>query len=117
MPRQANSRPALSKRRRPRRGNLEACLPNQTFTNYYNRWQELGGMRFYTAARWFVLLLFGITGSLLAHTPLWPLSGAGSTVAILIWCYALFNVLATIALFLPWLGALLNVAFIIDIAF
>ena len=92
-------------------------MPNVPSPSYYNRWQMLGGIRFYTTARWFVLLFFGITGPLLSQVPLWPPSAAMSTVAVLIWCYLLFTLLATFALFLPWLGALLNVAFIIDIAF
>jgi signal transduction histidine kinase len=35
----------------------------------------------------------------------------------LVWAYALFNLLASLALFLPALGALLNVAFLVDIIF
>jgi signal transduction histidine kinase len=35
----------------------------------------------------------------------------------LVWAYALFNLLATLALFIPALGALLNIAFLVDIVF
>jgi signal transduction histidine kinase len=82
-----------------------------------DRWQMLGGDRFYTFARWAVLVLLIVTGGLLANQPLWPPSPAMSPILLLVWGYALFNLLATFALFLPALGPVLNLAFVVDIAF
>ena len=81
------------------------------------RWQMLGGDRFYIAARWAVLLLLALIGSLLAHAPLWPLSLSMPPLLLLIWAYGLFNLLATIALLLPIFSVVLNVAFVVDILF
>jgi signal transduction histidine kinase len=77
----------------------------------------LGGDRFYTAARWVVLLLLIGASRLLSDVPIWPPSGAMTPFLLLIWGYALFNLLTTLALFLPSLGWLLRVAFIVDLLF
>jgi signal transduction histidine kinase len=77
----------------------------------------LGGDRFYTAARWIVLLLLIATSGLLMHGPIWPPTPTMHPFLLLIWGYALFNLITTLALFLPALGGLLNVAFLADIIF
>jgi signal transduction histidine kinase len=84
---------------------------------YQDRWQMLGGDRFYTAARWIVLILLVATSGLITQQPIWPPSRAIPPFMLLIWGYALFNVLATLALFLPPLGGLLSIAFLVDIIF
>jgi signal transduction histidine kinase len=81
------------------------------------RWQLLGGDRFYIAARWVVVILLALIGVLLVQQPIWPPSLAMSPIFLLIWGYGLFNLLATIALFVPALSGLLNIAFIVDIVF
>lgn len=81
------------------------------------RWQLLSGDRFYIAARWAVLVLLVVIGSLLARQPFWPPSPPISPILLLVWGYALFNLLATLALFVPRLGLLLNLAFLADIVF
>jgi signal transduction histidine kinase len=77
----------------------------------------LSGDRFYIAARWAMLALLGVIGSLLAGQPLWPLSPSTDPILLLVWGYALFNLLASLALFAPRLGGLLNLAFLADIIF
>jgi signal transduction histidine kinase len=77
----------------------------------------LSGDRFYIAARWAVLVLVAVIGSLLVQQQLWPLTLAMPPILQLVWAYALFNLLAWLALFIPPLGALLNVAFLVDIIF
>jgi signal transduction histidine kinase len=77
----------------------------------------LGGDRFYIAARWAVVLLLALVGSLLTKTPIWPPSPAMPAILLLIWCYGVFNLLASVALLLPLLSGLLNIAFAIDIIF
>src|SRR5262245_54017828 len=77
----------------------------------------LGGDRFYTAARWVVLVLLFATSGLITGESAWPPTRGMSPFLLLIWGYALFNVLATLALFLPALGGLLSVAFLVDIVF
>ena len=68
-------------------------------------------------ARWAVLVLVAVISSLLVEQPLWPFSLDMPPILQLVWAYALFNLLAWVALFVPALGALLNVAFLIDIIF
>src|SRR5947208_6414708 len=72
------------------------------------RWQMLSGDRFYIAARWVILALLALIGSLLARQPLWPPGLAMNPILQLVWAYALFNLLASLALFIPGLGTLLN---------
>ncbi len=81
------------------------------------RWQMLSGDRFYIAARWVILVLLAVIGSLLARQPLWPPALAMGPILQLVWVYALFNLLASLALFVPALGVLLNMAFLVDIVF
>ncbi|HEX9373695.1 MAG TPA: histidine kinase, partial [Roseiflexaceae bacterium] len=81
------------------------------------RWQLLSGDRFYIAARWGVVALLFVMGSLFSNQPLWPLSQTMPPIQMLVWCYALFNLAATIALFVPMLGVVLNLAFAADILF
>jgi len=81
------------------------------------RWQLLSGDRFYIAARWAVLALLAVIGSLLARQPFWPPAPEISPILLLVWGYALFNLLASLALFVPRLGPLLNLAFLADIVF
>lgn len=81
------------------------------------RWQLLGGDRFYIAARWAVFILLMVIGSLLAEQPIWPLVPSMAPVLLLAWAYGLFNLLATVALFVPSLTWLLNAAFVVDILF
>src|SRR5690242_9322298 len=89
-------------------------IPSQSIAT---RWQMLGGDRFYVAARWAVLLLVALIGTLLVQAPIWPPSLAMPPLLLLIWCYAIFNLLATFALLLPFLSAFLNFAFLVDIVF
>jgi signal transduction histidine kinase len=77
----------------------------------------LGGDRFYIATRWAVVLLLAIIGLLLVPAPIWPPSLSMPPLLLLIWSYGLFNLLASIALFLPILSGLLNIAFVVDIIF
>src|SRR4051812_35920230 len=81
------------------------------------RWQMLSGDRFYIAARWVSLALLAVIGSLLARQAVWPPTLAMEPILRLVWGYALFNLLVSLALFVPALGALLNVAFLVDIIF
>jgi signal transduction histidine kinase len=77
----------------------------------------LGGDRFYAIARWMVLLLLVGISRLLVDAPFWPPSPAMPTFLLVLWAYALFTILTTLALFLPALGGLLNIAFYVDLAF
>jgi signal transduction histidine kinase len=81
------------------------------------RWQMLSGDRFYIIARWATLVLLAVISSLLARQSFWPPTLVMSPILQLVWGYALFNLLASLALFVPQLGTLLNVAFLVDIVF
>jgi signal transduction histidine kinase len=77
----------------------------------------LSGDRFYIIARWATLVLLAVIGSLLARQSFWPPTLVMSPILQLVWGYALFNLLASLALFVPQLGTLLNMAFLVDIVF
>ena len=76
----------------------------------------LGGDRFYALARWLVLLLLFAIAGLLTKEPIWPPTIARNPIHIIIWCYAAFNILATLALLIPPLRAVRVYAFVADIA-
>ena len=96
---------------------MEATTLTAPTPTYHDRWQMLGGDRFYTAARWVVLLLLIATSGLVAHQPIWPPSLAMPLFLLLIWAYALFNLVTTVALVVPQIGWVLNIAFLVDIIF
>ncbi len=82
-----------------------------------SRWQMLGGDRFYTFARWLIILLLFAISSLLTNAPLWPITATSSPTVIVLWAYMLFGLLATVALFVPLFSPLLNLAYLFDIGF
>jgi signal transduction histidine kinase len=80
-------------------------------------WRLLGGERFYTLARWVtILLLFAIT-RFITDTPLWPISIESQPLVVMLWAYAAFSLLASLAVFLPGVSQLLNLAYLVDIGF
>lgn len=81
------------------------------------RWGLLGGERFYTLARWVtILLLFAIT-SFLTSSPIWPIRIDSQPLVVILWAYTAFGLLASVAVFLPGVGQLLGLAYLLDIGF
>ena len=78
-------------------------------------WVMLGGESFYISVRWLVLILLFLIGPLLTGEPLFPPLNSRQPVAMLIWAYAGFNLLATAALFIQPLAAFNRIAFYVDI--
>ncbi|NTW03390.1 MAG: GAF domain-containing protein, partial [Oscillochloris sp.] len=90
--------------------------PNQHGTGS-DRWKLLGGERFYALVRWVtILVLFAIT-SFIAHTPIWPISVESEPLVVMLWAYAAFSLLASLAAFLPGIGQVLSLAYLVDIGF
>jgi signal transduction histidine kinase len=82
-----------------------------------DRWKLLGGERFYTLARWVtILLLFAITQFITAK-PLWPIGFDSDPLIVMIWAYTAFSLLASLAVFLPGVGQLISLAYLVDIGF
>lgn len=96
---------------------MEATTATSTMPTSNDRWQMLSGDRFYTMARWVVLLLLIGMSRLIADTPIWPVSSSMPPVLLLIWGYTLFNICVTIALFIPALAGILRLAFFVDVIF
>lgn len=76
----------------------------------------LGGERFYTLARWLIILLLFAISPLLTDSPLWPIQ-LTNTITVLLWSYAGFGLVTTIALFIPFFNPLLNIAYLLDVIF
>ncbi len=76
----------------------------------------LGGERFYILARWLIILLLFAISPLLTDSPLWPIRLANA-ITVLLWSYAGFGLLTTIALFIPFFSPLLSLAYLLDIMF
>ncbi|MBX0330331.1 GAF domain-containing sensor histidine kinase [Oscillochloris sp. ZM17-4] len=82
-----------------------------------DRWRLLGGERFYTLARWVtILLLFAIT-RFMTGTPIWPITTESQPLVMMLWAYAAFSLLASMAVFIPGTGQLISLAYLIDIGF
>lgn len=94
---------------------MQATTGTSSLTSQ-DRWQMLGGERFYILARWLIILLLFAISPLLTDSPLWPIS-LTSTITVLLWSYAGFGLLTTIALFIPFFSPLLSLAYLLDIIF
>ncbi len=94
---------------------MQATTGTSSLTSQ-DRWQMLGGERFYILARWLTILFLFAISPLLTDSPLWPIS-LTSTITILLWSYAGFGLITTIALFIPFLNPLLNLANLLDVVF
>lgn len=81
------------------------------------RWLLFGGDRFYTLARWLVLVLLFGTSSLLTDEPLWPPWGMSNAFVLLVWTYTLFSVVSTALLFFRPPSSVRSLVFVIDIIF
>lgn len=77
----------------------------------------LGGDRFYTFARWLIIVLLFAISRLLTDAPLWPITMESSPTVIVLWAYAIFGLITTVALFIPAFNSLLSLAYLFDIAF
>ncbi|HEX5689108.1 MAG TPA: GAF domain-containing protein, partial [Roseiflexaceae bacterium] len=95
---------------------MEATSLTPPSSSFYDRWRMLGGDRFYAIARWMVLVLLIAVSKLLVDAPFWPPSPSMPPFQLVLWAYAVFTLLSTLALFLPALGALLSIAFYVDLA-
>lgn len=95
---------------------MEATAQPATGSAQNDRWQMLGGDRFYTLTRWIALALLIAISRLLTNEPIWPPLASSSPITLLVWGYTLFSLLTTAALFVHALGSLLRVAFAVDIA-
>ncbi len=95
---------------------------SSTLHNQDDRWQMLGGDRFYTVARWFIIaLLFLVIPLFGKENVFWPISISGSESSppsiLTFWGYVGFSLLITIVIFIPQLGSLLSYSYIADIIF
>lgn len=88
--------------------------PAQT-TLAENHLTPLGGESFYIIARWMVIVLLFVIGPLITGEPIITISGLRHPDSILIWFYGLFNLVASVALFIKPLAFINRTAFFVDI--
>jgi signal transduction histidine kinase len=77
----------------------------------------LGSERFYTLARWLTLVLLLSVTQVLTGAALWPFSLSSHPLAIVLWSYGAFSLIATLALVIPPAAPLLSLAYLADITF
>ncbi len=82
-----------------------------------NRWRMLGSERFYTLARWLTLLLLVSVTPVLTGESFWPFTLNSHPLVIVLWAYAFFSLIATLALIIPPAAPLLSLAYLADITF
>ncbi|NTW97063.1 MAG: GAF domain-containing sensor histidine kinase [Oscillochloris sp.] len=80
-------------------------------------WRLLGGERFYTLARWVIILLLLAITRFITDTEIWPIGTESQPLVVILWAYAAFSLLASLAVFLPGIGQMLSLAYLIDIGF
>ena len=82
-----------------------------------DRRKFLSGEQFYTLARWMmILLLFAIT-QFITIKPIWPIRIDSNPLVVMLLAYTAFSLLASLAVFLPGIGHLISLAYLIDIGF
>lgn len=82
-----------------------------------DRWRLLGGERFYAIARWLTIALLAAITGLLTGAPFWPVTLSSPPMLIVLWAYGIFSLVATVALFIPGSGCLMERAYIVDLLF
>lgn len=75
----------------------------------------LGGEAFYILIRWLILLLLFVISSLITGESLLDLGTIHHPISLITWVYALFNLIATAALFVKPLAVINRLAFFVDI--
>jgi signal transduction histidine kinase len=95
---------------------LEATTSAST-TSYRTRWRMLGGDRFYTLARLLILVLLFTIGNFLTPANLLPPNALTHPFGFILYAYAGFSIVVTIALFVPPMEPILRLAFLFDIGF
>lgn len=92
-------------------------MTKKNMFNFRGHWQEIASERFYTLARWVVLVLLFAISFPTMQSSIWPISLESDAVVLTLWAYAVFSLLASIALFIPPLGTLVRYAYIADMLF
>jgi len=82
-----------------------------------DRWKLLGGERFYILARWVIILLLLAITRFITGKDLWPISFESQPLVVILWAYTAFGLLASLAIFLPGVGQMLSLAYLVDIGF
>lgn len=77
----------------------------------------LGGERFYALTRWVTIILLFVVSQFLTDNGIWPVTLESEPLTIIVWAYAAFSLIATIALFIPFTSQLLSLAYLIDLVF
>lgn len=93
------------------------ALTSASAQSFSTRWRQLGGDRFYSMARLLVLALLFAIGHLLTQVNLLSGEAFSQPFGIILYAYAAFSVVATVALFVPPMEPLLRAAFLFDIGF
>jgi signal transduction histidine kinase len=83
---------------------VEVTTHNAPTSSRGSRLQILGGDYFYAITRWLILLLLFVIVSLLTSQPILPPTLDSSPIILIAWCYAVFTLVATLALFIEPLG-------------
>jgi signal transduction histidine kinase len=96
---------------------MEATMAGKQSLKYRDFWQMLGGERFYTLARWVLLILVFAISLPTLKGPLWPPSMSSEPLVFVLWAYAVFALVMSIFLFIPPLLPALKQAYIGDILF
>lgn len=80
-----------------------------------NRWLLLGGEAFYISARWLVIMLLLAISPQIIRAPVFSTEGLAHPVILILGVYGLFNLVATLALFIRQIGAVNRIAFLVDV--
>ncbi len=82
---------------------------------YRERWQMIGGERWYIVVRWLILLAVAAIEYLVFEQQPWPVSLESDPVVLLLYAYAAFCLIMTLLMLIPPLHAVLSASYFIDV--
>ncbi len=98
------------------RSAVDTATTSTSTLTFRDRWQMLGGERFYAIARWLMLVLLFAISPLLTDSLVWPIDYS-DPIIVLLWAYTGFALLMSLSMFVPLFNPLLGIAYLFDIAF
>lgn len=96
---------------------MEATMTTKRTGTYRNYWQMIGGERFYTLARWVIVILVFAISLTTITTPVWPISLQSDPIVFVLWAYIAYTLCMSVALFIPPLESVIKQAYVGDIIF
>ncbi len=108
---------ATKKQAKQKKQKKQQSTQSTQSTGYSLYWQNVGGERYYTLARWVMLVLIFAIVLPLSTSPIWPISLTGDPLVLVLWSYVALTLLFSFALFIPSTAKVIKQSYIVDVLF